>query len=404
MEDAACKQFLKTQHCCVIIPAFNNGTTLAAVIAGVQRFCADVLVVDDGSTDGTATILDRIPGLSRITFPRNRGKGEALKMAFRQAWQQGFRYAISIDSDGQHRPDDIPLFATALAQFPGSLIIGARNMSVENVPGKSQFGRKFSNFWFWIETGKKAGDTQSGFRLYPLDPLARLKYLTGRYEFEVEVLVRAAWRGIPVHEIPVSVWYAPPDQRISHFRPFRDFFRISVLNSGLVLWSFLVARPWAFLRALSRENIRLFIRKQVIDGGESNLRKTLSVMVGVFIGILPIWGWQILTAIAVAIAFRLNKVITVVASNISIPPMIPLIIYGSYCLGAPFMRGRAVDLDFSSGLTLEAISRNILQYVIGSIVLAFLAALVSGLITYLLLSLFRKSPSPNPSNESSPNV
>lgn len=388
--ELAVMERMKALSCCVLIPTYNNDQTLARVIREVSRYCEDIIVVNDGSTDRTPQILEETGGIEVLTFPRNRGKGIALKRGLKYARHRGFHYAITIDSDGQHMAEDIVRFVDKIERHPGCVIIGARNMSVDNVPGKSTFGRKFSNFWFRFETGKKVPDTQSGYRLYPLVPVSRMHYFTGRYEFEIEVLVRCAWQGIRITSVPVKVWYAPREERVSHFRPFYDFTRVSLLNTLLVIISLLMVRPFKFLSALNRKNIRVFFTRHVLNPDESNARKTLSVMVGVFIGIIPIWGWQIAAAIVVSVLFRLNKMMTVVASNISIPPMIPVIIYGSYLIGGLFMPAEAVSLEYNSGISLEYVSQNFLQYLIGSFALAIAASLVFGLITWVLLVIFRK--------------
>jgi glycosyltransferase involved in cell wall biosynthesis len=146
---------LKALQCCVIIPTYNNYKTLKRVIDGVLVFTNDIIIVNDGSTDSTAEILKGYPQLQQITLPKNRGKGNALRLGFKQAEKLGFQYAITIDSDGQHFPEDIQVFVEALEKEENKnvLLIGARNMSQQDVPKKSSFGNNFSNFWYWVETG-----------------------------------------------------------------------------------------------------------------------------------------------------------------------------------------------------------------------------------------------------------
>jgi glycosyltransferase involved in cell wall biosynthesis len=215
---------------CVLLPTYNNATTLGQVIEGVAQFTRHIVVVNDGSTDNTAEILAQYDFLQVVGYPQNVGKGWALRQGLQYAAEKGYEYAITIDSDGQHYPEDLPAFLDKLAETPCSVIIGARNMEQASVPGKSSFGHKFSNFWFWVETGIKAPDTQSGYRLYPVQRLRNMRFFTTKYEFEIEVIVRAAWAGIPVTFVPVKVYYAPKETRVSHFRPFRDFSRVSVLK------------------------------------------------------------------------------------------------------------------------------------------------------------------------------
>ena len=236
---------------CILVPTFNNAKTLATLLTDLMAFEAYIVVINDGSTDDTEKILARFPGVHSVSYYSNHGKGYALRLGFRIAVKQGFEYAISIDSDGQHFAKDIPAFLNLLERNPGSLIIGARNMDQYSVPAKSSFGHRFSNFWYRVETGIEFPDTQSGFRLYPVSRLQYMTFITRRFEFEIEVIVRAAWKGIPVISVPVSVYYAPPEERISHFRPFIDFTRISILNTILVFISFIYIKPRDLLRVYS---------------------------------------------------------------------------------------------------------------------------------------------------------
>jgi hypothetical protein len=141
-----------------------------------------------------------------------------------------------------------------LEGHPAAFIIGARNMDQASVPGKSSFGNKFSNFWFWVETGLKMSDTQSGYRLYPVKLMADTSFITRKFEFEIEVLVASAWRGIEITEVPVRVYYAEKENRVSHFRPFKDFTRISILNTVLVTIAFLYIKPRNFFRGIKKKN------------------------------------------------------------------------------------------------------------------------------------------------------
>jgi len=184
---------------------------------------------------------------------KNKGKGYALRQGFKRAIELGYSYAITIDSDGQHFAADLPAFLGKLEEHPCAIMIGARNMEQSSVPGKSSFGNKFSNFWFWVETGKKMPDTQSGYRLYPIKALQHISFFTRKYEFEIEVLVRAAWAGIDVISVPVKVYYPAKEERISHFRPFKDFSRISVLNTVLVLITFLYIKPRDLFRSIKKK-------------------------------------------------------------------------------------------------------------------------------------------------------
>lgn len=376
--------------CAVVIPTYNNDRTLGGVIAGVRRYCADIFVVNDGSTDRTAEVLASTEGIRTIAYARNRGKGYALRRGLRAAREAGFRYALTIDSDGQHYPDDIARFIERIERRPDTLLIGARNLTADNMPARNTFANRFSNFWYLVETGRRLEDTQSGFRLYPLRQLGRLRSLCSRYEFEVEVIVRAAWRGVEVENIPVKVYYAPDGERVSHFRPLRDFTRISLLNSVLVLEALLFYYPWRFFCALTRENIRRFIRRNITRSPESNARLAAAMGWGVLCGILPIWGYQMIFAGLSAHFMRLNKLVAIVFSNISIPPMIPFILYGSYWLGGR-ITGLPVELTLAE-VTLRRMAECLAQYLAGSVALAVAAGAAVWAVSWCVMTLMKRTP------------
>ncbi|MDQ3049395.1 MAG: DUF2062 domain-containing protein [Bacteroidota bacterium] len=375
---------------CVLIPTYNNAATLKKVIDGVLPFTQNIIVVNDGSTDGTAEILSHYSEIKVLSYSRNVGKGWALRKGFHIALDLGYDYAISIDSDGQHFPDDLPAFIEKLESDGPSLIIGARNMNQSSVPGKSSFGHKFSNFWFQVETGIKAPDTQSGYRLYPVNLMKDMKFFTRKFEFEIEVLVRAAWKGIKIESVPVSVYYAPATERVTHFRPFKDFTRISILNTILVLITFLYINPRNFIRAVFKISTYSNLKQELFNREESAAVTAVSVALGVFMGIAPVWGFQLLIAITLAIAFRLNKALVILSANISIPPMIPIIILLSYKMGAVWVGDNATPLNFENGIDLESNHVNFLQYLYGSVTLALIAAFIAGAISYFLVSFIRR--------------
>jgi glycosyltransferase involved in cell wall biosynthesis len=376
---------------CVIIPTYNNAATLAAVIKDVAQYSNHIIVVNDGSTDNTVDIVKQYPFVKFISYAKNVGKGWALRKAFAYAAEKGYKYAISIDSDGQHFAKDLPAFINKLEEEPNAIIIGARNMAQASVPGGSSFGNKFSNFWFKVETGITSPDTQSGYRLYPLEPLKKMRFITRKYEFEIEVLVRAVWKGVKVISVPVTVYYAPKEERISHFRPYKDFFRISILNTILVLISFLYIKPRDFIRTLfSPQKMKKVLDEHLFNPHHSTQLKSISVAFGIFMGIVPIWGFQLAAAIFLAILFKLNKPLVIIAANISIPPMIPPIIFLSYKTGAFWMGANAMQINFSNDITIQSIKKNLVQYIAGSVTLAVVAALAFGLVTFIFLKLIGK--------------
>ena len=388
-----CNQQFELLHACVIIPTYNNAASLASVIEDVAQYTNHIIVVNDGATDATKLIAQSFGMVQFISYDTNVGKGWALRKAFMYAAKKGYQYAITIDSDGQHFAKDLPAFMDKLQVAKNAIIIGARNMGQATVPGGSNFGKKFSNFWFKVETGISCPDTQSGYRLYPLAILSKMRFFTRKYEFEIEVLVRAAWKGVAILSIPVAVYYAPKAVRVSHFRPYKDFFRISVINSVLVLITFLYIKPRNFLRSIFiKKNFRKLLDKQLFNPHHSDQLKACSVAFGVFMGIIPIWGFQLAAAIFFAIILKLNKALVIIAANISIPPMIPIIIFASYKAGAVWMGNNALQMIFSKAISLAAIKQNLQQYILGSITLAVVAAILFGVLTFIFLKLFNKKP------------
>lgn len=245
------RQLLRDRGICVVIPTYNNGGTIAMVVRETLKEISDVIVVNDGSTDDTSKILHSIEGIAIVEYTKNRGKGYALRKGFECALEMGFSYAITLDGDGQHYPSDIALFLKENQKHPGALIIGSRQLiGVQRSKGSS-FANQFSNFWFYIQTGRRLADTQTGYRLYPLKKLHGLRLLTSRYEAELELIVFASWHGVEIVPIDIRVYYPPQEQRVSHFRPGKDFARISVLNMVLCFLAVVYGLPLRVYRGIA---------------------------------------------------------------------------------------------------------------------------------------------------------
>lgn len=375
--------------CCVLIPTYNNATAIKEVIDGVLEFTSNIVVVNDGSTDNTLALLEAYPGIQVVQHPKNMGKGMALRTGFKEAYKSGYQYAISIDSDGQHYPDDLHLFIEQIEIHPKAIIIGARNMNQPNVPGKSSFGNRASSFWFWVVTGIKLSDTQSGYRLYPLAPLNTIHFITRKYEFEIEVMVRSFWKGVEVLSIPIKVFYPPADERITHFRPFKDVTRITLLNIVFVLLAAFWFTPIRLIKNFSFRESKKKLYNHTVGSPDSIRKKSLSMGFGVFMGITPFWGYQIWLAIGLAHLLKLNKVIVAIFSNVSIPPFIPFILYGSYYVGAK-MLGKSTELAFSSDLSIQDVWNYLQPYLYGSFLLAFVSGICVSTLAYATLHVVAK--------------
>lgn len=246
------QRILRDRGICVIIPTYNNAGTIADVVQRSLAQCSDVIVVCDGCTDNTLQILNGLNVKPVIVeLKKNSGKGSALKAGFKYALDKGFAYAITLDGDAQHYPEDIPILLAANQKHPGALIVGERkDLESADRSSGSKFANSFSNFWFAVQTGRYLKDTQTGYRLYPLKKLRGLSLLTSRYEAELELMVFASWHGVKLVNEQVNVFYPPREERVSHFRPGRDFIRISILNTILCVLALVYGLPLTVFRGL----------------------------------------------------------------------------------------------------------------------------------------------------------
>ena len=210
-----------------VIPVYNHARTVRQVALEAACSGSPVWVIDDGSTDETAVVLRELPGVTVLRHEVNQGKGAALLTGMQAAAAAGIRWVVTVDSDGQHVPSEaIRLLDAVCDQKRAAIVLGCREgMAGPRVPWTSRWGRRFSNFWVWVVGGPWVSDSQTGFRVYPVREILRLPLRARRFQFEVEVLVCARRAGIAVLGVPVSVEYAPPGGRISHFRPWLDFWR-----------------------------------------------------------------------------------------------------------------------------------------------------------------------------------
>ena len=407
MSPKECKDTFLELGGIVIVPAYMNAGTIGTLMASLIKYSEDILVVNDGSTDSTAAILSSFgfreismeqaenpaPGDIRkkvvLTHGSNLGKGAALKHALTAARRAGYRIALTIDADGQHFPQDIPDMVQAACKYPGALIAGERNLDAEDMPSGNRFANRFSNFWFRLYTGVRLNDTQCGFRIYPLEGTDFTRpYYTSLYEFELEAMVFACWSGKKIIGVPVRADYLPEEERVSHFRPFRDFMRITLLNTLLLIVCFLWIWPRNILRKCTWKNIKRFFDKNFFHSDDSNARLAMSVWVGILVGLMPFYGYQLLLAVFLAHVFGLNKLVAGVFSTVSIPPLVPFIVYGSYRTGCAVL-GQAPGLP-PGGVTFENMLGAMWQYIIGGFVFAAAVSMLCALLCFVILLIFRK--------------
>lgn len=386
------RSLFKEMRCCVVIPTYNNEKTLKKVLNGVLIYTDHVFVVNDGSTDSTSTILSSFPKINRVDLLKNNGKGHALKTGFKVAVSHGFNYAITLDSDGQHFPSDIPVFIEELSKrvSKNALLIGDRNMNNADVFEQSAKGNRVSSYWVHAVTGLQLSDSQSGFRLYPIKQMESINFfeITKKFEFEIEAIVRCHWAGINISLVPIKVLY-DAKERVSHFRPFLDISRIVILITWFLLVRFFYIIPRDFIRRLKNKGLRRFVVEDFLRNSDSPKKKALSIALGVFIGLSPLWGFHTIIVIFLAILLRLNKVIAFAFSNISLPPFIPLVLFLSVQTGN-LVLGKESSFTFHEIKQNFSVVQQLETYLIGSIVLSISCAIIFGLIGYLLLTVFEK--------------
>jgi len=195
------------------MPCFNEERTVAPLVAEVQRFVHEIIVVDDGSTDNTRSQAERA-GACVLQHARNQGKGAALRTGLAHAHQSGFAWAITLDGDGQHRPDNIPLFLDCEERTTATLVIGNRLHNALALPWLRRWVNRWMSRWLSAKAGRPLPDTQCGFRLVHLKTWAALPLKTNHYEIESEMLLAFLAAGHRVEFVPIEVIGRGPHSRI----------------------------------------------------------------------------------------------------------------------------------------------------------------------------------------------
>jgi glycosyltransferase involved in cell wall biosynthesis len=374
----------------LVIPVYNHGKTLREVVCQALAIIKEIIVVDDGSTDGGAETISDL-NVRLIRHLKNQGKGTAIITASQEAYRSGATHIVTIDADGQHSPTDLVKFIPTIEKNPGAIIIGTRVFDLATTPLGTRFGRAFSNFWLRVQTGCVIKDTQSGFRAYPLSILRWLKLKECYYSFEIEVLVKAAWAGVDLQEVDVSVYYPPPSERISHFRPFMDNFRLSILNTRLTLRAILPIPHRKLLTDNTKsEKISLLspLRsiKKLLKGNCSPQQLAVSGGLGVFIGAVPLIACQTITILFAASFLRLNKIMAIAASQLCIPPFIPALCIevGYFVRHGRFLTEISLDTIGYQGL------ERIFEWFLGSLILGPALSLLVGITIYITAIILKR--------------
>ncbi len=386
---------INTSRILMIIPLYNHAAKVRRVVEKAIAAGWPVLVVDDGSNDdGLAKLADL--ACTTLRFEVNRGKGAVILAGARWAAEHGYHKIITVDADDQLDPGEAHLLAAVAADQPQALVIGARRMDRSNAPGSSLFGRAFSNFWVHLECGRELPDTQSGFRLYPVKELLQLLTSCRRYDFEVEVLTRAAWAGLPILAVPVSVHYPPGGERVSHFHQFRDNFRLTRLHTRLVTRALL---PWPHPRlgersleevvATRRETLSLLhpvnFVKYLCREHTSALQLAVAAWMGIFFGAVPLLFLHTATIIYVCHRLHLNKMTAVTASQLCMPPVVPVL-----CIQIGyFLRSGSFLTEFTWDTLVVQAHQRLWEWLIGSLLLGPVLGLLVGALVYFPIKRLR---------------
>jgi glycosyltransferase involved in cell wall biosynthesis len=352
------------------IPVYNNASTIVDVTRRCREQIENVIVIDDGSTDADLRELLKPLDVAVVRHPSNRGKGAALLTAFSYVAERGAQYLLTIDGDGQHFPEDIPAFLPRVA--PGTILLGSRDKIIGEMPGSSLFGREFSDFWICVECGAMLRDTQSGFRVYPVQPSLSLPLATRRYNLEMEIISRAVWAGMSVESVPIRVEYFAGDNRVSHFRPFMDNLRITLIHTRLVLRRLLVPIPHRRIPNLPkppRRTPREWFR-DICKQNSSPLGLAAAAALTVLLSTL-LWPWGPIVVLYVAVRCHLNKIMVLANLLICLPRALP-----EFCLSV----GRSV---------LHPDASPFLRWYVGSHIVAFIVSPVLALLVYGAARQFR---------------
>jgi glycosyltransferase involved in cell wall biosynthesis len=225
---------------CAVVPVYNNHMTIASVVQGLLDKLNFVIVVDDGSSDGTETIVDALKQqfpekIEALHHTKNQGKGASVQSGLHCADRMGFSHAVQVDADGQHNLDDLPKFLNEIKVHPKALLLGAPVFD-EHIPAIRKHGRKLTQAMIALEMGAwNVPDAMCGFRVYPVAAICGLGNMDPRMSFDPEVMIRAHWAGIPLRQIPTKVRYLTPEEGgISHFRMINDNLRHTWLHIRLL--------------------------------------------------------------------------------------------------------------------------------------------------------------------------
>lgn len=377
---------VKTDDIWCVIPVYNNCTTVQKMAQECRKYLRNVVVVDDGSTDTDVRALFSGEDITVLRHDKNLGKGKAILTALKHVKSRHRRYIITIDADGQHYPGDIEKFIPLLSAEGDSVVVGVRRLEESQAPLRSRFGNKVANFWMRIETGISLSDCQSGFRAYPVDYISKIAFSGSRYEFETEILARAAWAGLEIKTVSVGVEYHRSEDRVSHFDLRRDNLRIGLMHARLVGRRLL---PFPHKRLTPRKEIIKYteflrhpgkVLKEMLKENAAPTGLAAAAALGIFLGVLPILSFHTPVIIYFAVRLHLNKVMALSIQNICMPPWMPIacIELGHYMLYGTWLTEVSLHVVFGQ------LKDRVFEWFIGSLVIAPIAAIIAAIVVYIM--------------------
>ena len=390
----------------MVAPTYNNAATLCDVLTRVATHGLPIIVVNDGCTDDTSSRLDAFiatqpaGAVHVVQHGKNQGKATALRTGFKMATELGFTHAVTIDTDGQHDPSDIPSLLDAATKEPDALILGERTDASGATPGGSMLGRRMTNLAIHGTTGVWVRDSQCGLRVYPLALIQRVPCRTCRYAFESEIITRAMWAGWQVRTVPVSNRYAPPSERVSHFRPLLDTAHGMLLQLCLLMRELL---PWSHRYTAGETGQRSRRNKPWLEWlhpaglleqarGDASQQTALAagISIGAFVGSRPLSPLQPLRPFYTARRWRLHPLAMLAGSLVSLPPIGPLIVAAALFVGFLLVHWTVLDLstfefNWLTG-SIDLWQQAPLAWLIGSYVVASVIMVLAFFVIWAILS------------------
>jgi glycosyltransferase involved in cell wall biosynthesis len=369
----------------IVIPLYNHAAAVGRVAREILSLKLPLLIVDDGSTDSpeppSSTYL--------IKFSKNRGKGYAITAAANFAKHNKFTHILTIDADGQHFPQDIEKLLAQAKEHPSCIIIGKRDFSSSSIPAASKFGRRFSGFWAKVQTGRSITDIQSGFRVYPAELFGKYNIFSRRFDFEVEIIIKALWAGFEVREIEVGTHYPKNRaERVSHFGFIKDNARLGVLNTYLTMRSMIPIAHRKYVKNEKGNIISLNPFKSVAEQlkqDDNPFRLGVSAAWGSFWGAIALPGIRTFILMVGVGWFNLNRAVAFSVDKLAMPPFIPFV-----CIEVGyFLRHGRFLTEISWQIIGSQFLQRVWEWVLGSLIVAPVFGLLTGSIVFIIGKIMR---------------